>query len=97
MGQTGIKSQVIQEICCLAEKHNVQKVILFGSRARGDYSEKSDIDLAVIGGDFNNFALDADEETSTLLCFDFVDLSTNVSERLLESVRREGVVIYEKV
>ena len=45
-GKTGIKQCVIQEIIHLAQKYDVQKVILFGSRARGDYKLKSDIDLA---------------------------------------------------
>lgn len=34
---TGIKDQVLNEIVQLAQKHGVKKVILFGSRARGDY------------------------------------------------------------
>ncbi|WP_231385204.1 nucleotidyltransferase domain-containing protein [Mitsuokella sp. oral taxon 131] len=29
----------------------MKKVVLFGSRVRGDSRERSDIDLAVIGGD----------------------------------------------
>lgn len=45
MGETGIKPIVIEEICDLAKKYNVKKVILFGSRARGSFKEKSDIDL----------------------------------------------------
>ena len=48
-GKTGIKQCVIQEIIHLAQKYDVQKVILFGSRARGDYKLKSDIDLAFQG------------------------------------------------
>ena len=43
MGETGIKPIVIEEICDLAKKYNVKKVILFGSRARGSFKEKSDI------------------------------------------------------
>ena len=35
-------------------KHQVEKVILFGSRARGDYGRASDIDLAVYGGNILN-------------------------------------------
>ena len=50
MQETGIKLAVIQEICELAQKHQIEKVILFGSRARGDYKRASDIDLAVKGG-----------------------------------------------
>ena len=47
--QTGIKQQVINEICELAQKYNVEQVLLFGSRSRGDYKRTSDIDLAVRG------------------------------------------------
>ena len=94
--QTGIKPFVLEEIRSLAEKHGIEKVILFGSRARGDYKERSDIDLAFIGGNTTGFSLDVDEETSTLLMFDLVDLSEAVSPELLDSIRREGVVIYEK-
>ena len=41
--KTGIKEQVIQEIIQLAKENQVEKVILFGSRARGDFKERSDI------------------------------------------------------
>lgn len=94
---TGIKPIVIKEICDLAIKYNIEKVYLFGSRARGDYKEKSDIDLATVGGDHVNFALDVDELTSTLLRYDIVDLDGRVQEALRESIRREGLIIYEKV
>ena len=96
MEDTGIREQVIQEICGLARKYDVERVILFGSRARGDFRRTSDIDLAVEGGDFVRFALDVDEETSTLLKFDIVDLGRNIQEELLESIRREGRILYEK-
>lgn len=63
MENSGIKPVVIQEIRELAQKYNISKVILFGSRARGDYKRVSDIDLAVSGGDIGRFALDVEEET----------------------------------
>lgn len=90
MNETGIKPVVIQEICQLAQKHNINKVILFGSRARGDYKRVSDIDLAVSGGDFARFALDVDEETSTLLKYDIVDLDGSVQRELKDSIEKEG-------
>ena len=43
---TGIKEKVIQEIIALAKKYQVEKVILFGSRARGDFKERSDVGFA---------------------------------------------------
>lgn len=96
MIDTGIKAQVIEEIQELARKYNVNKVIIFGSRARGDFKRTSDIDLAVEGGDFAHFALDVDEETSTLLEYDIVDLSRDMQWELLEAIKKEGKVLYEK-
>ena len=97
MNGTGIREQVIREICEIAKKYKVEKVILFGSRARGDFHRASDIDLAVKGGDFADFSLDVDEETSTLLMFDFVDLNQSIQQELRENIEREGRIIYEKI
>ena len=95
MEHTGIKPKVIEEIRTFARKYNIDKVILFGSRARGDYRRTSDIDLAVVGGDFARFALDVDEETSTLLEYDIVDLDEPMQPELLESIQKERNIIYE--
>ena len=97
MDDTGIKMEVIEEIQKLAQKYGVAKVILFGSRARGDFKRTSDIDIAVTGGDFVRFALDVDEETSTLLEYDIVDLDSDMQDELRESIRKEGRILYEKV
>jgi predicted nucleotidyltransferase len=97
MEATVIKPIVLDEISDLAHKYDVKKVILFGSRARGDFKRTSDIDIAVDGGDFVRFALDVDEETSTLLKFDIVDLKKNIQEELRNSIEKEGIVIYEKI
>ena len=93
---TGIRPEVIREIKELAKKHDLNKIILFGSRARGDYRRTSDIDLAISGGNTAAFTIDI-EETSTLLTYDVVDLDKPVEEQLLESIRREGKEIYEKI
>ena len=97
MEKTGIKPIVIEEICNFARKYNVKKVVLFGSRARGDFKEKSDIDLAVQGGDFIRFMLDVNEETSTLLSFDIINLDEKIQDELRESIEKEGKIVYEKV
>lgn len=97
METTGIKKEVIKEICDLAHQYNIDKVILFGSRARGDFKRTSDIDLAVTGGDFERFALDVDEETQILLEFDIVNLDSEMQDELRESIFREGKILYEKI
>ena len=95
--KTGIREQVLNEIIDFAERYDVKKVVLFGSRARGDFKRTSDIDLAVVGGDFARFALDVDEETSTLLEYDIVDMSREMQDELRQSIMREGKILYEKV
>ena len=82
------------ELLALAKACGLSRLILFGSRARGDNRERSDIDLAVSGGD--RFSLDV-EELPTLLSFDVVNLDGAVQPELLESIRREGITLYEKI
>lgn len=97
MERTGIRENVIEEIRGLAKKYNVKKVLLFGSRARGDYKRASDIDLAVSGGNISQFALDVDEETSTPLKYDIINLDGNIQEELRAAIQAEGKVLYEKI
>ena len=95
--KTGIKQKVITEIKGLAMRHGITKVVLFGSRARGDFHDRSDIDLAVSGGDAGRFRLAVEEETNTLLKFDVVELEKSVSCELLAEIEKDGLVLYEKV
>ncbi|MEQ3269704.1 23S rRNA (uracil(1939)-C(5))-methyltransferase RlmD [[Clostridium] scindens] len=94
---SGIEKKLCKEICDLAKQYDVDRVILFGSRARGDYKKVSDIDLAVSGGDVSGFSISVDEETSTLLQYDIVNLDGSVQEELREAIKKEGKVLYEKV
>lgn len=97
MDNYGLKNGVIEAIIHLAETCQIQKLILFGSRARGDFKARSDIDLAVFGGNTVRFTLDLEEEIPTLLMFDVVNLEGRVQKELLDAIGREGVVLYEKI
>ena len=74
MTKYGIDPTVICQIIDLANRHHIKTVILFGSRARGDFCRTSDIDLAVQGGDVCRFRLDVEEDTHTLLTFDVMPI-----------------------
>ena len=87
-----IKTEIIE----LAKIHNINKVILFGSRARGDNNKRSDIDLAISGGDFIRFSLDVEDKVWTLLKFDIVNLDKENNPGLLAEIGREGTLLYEK-
>lgn len=91
-----IPERIARDICRSAEKCSIMKVILFGSRARGTHTERSDIDIAVSGGDFDLFYWDIKENAHSLLTFDMVDLDSGISEGLKKEIKRDGVLIYEK-
>ncbi len=93
----GIRPAVLGQIRGLAKRYGLRRVVLFGSRARGTYRPRSDIDLAVSGGNADLFRLAVEEETDTLLRFDVVDLDLGIGDALREAVRKEGKVLYEEV
>ena len=94
-----LREDIKQEIIALAKKYNLDKVILFGSRARGDNRERSDIDLAIAGkrADCIEFSLAADEDIPTLLMFDFVIIDEHLSPELNAAIERDGVILYENI
>lgn len=91
-----LAENIQKEITALAQKYSIDKVLLFGSRARGDNKKRSDIDLAVTGGNITGFRLAVDDEIRTLLMFDVVNLDEPVQTPLRKSIEQEGIVLYEK-
>ncbi len=48
----GLSEQTRQKICDVFVQYpQVEEVVLYGSRAKGDYKNGSDIDLTLHGGD----------------------------------------------
>ena len=85
-------------IAVLGEKYHAEKILLFGSRARGDNRERSDIDLAIYGMPEENrahFWFDIDV-LPTLLKFDLVHVTDLTDAELFENIEKDGVVLYEK-
>lgn len=91
-----LPDRVLREIFSFARKYSINKIVLFGSRARGTNTERSDIDIAVYGGDFDSFYWDVKEKTNSLLMFDIVQADSSISNELKKEIQKDGVVIYEK-
>ena len=91
-----LPDRILREIVSFAKEHSITKIILFGSRARGTNTERSDIDIAVYGGDCDGFYWDVKEKTLSLLMFDIVQADVSISDELKEEIEKDGVVIYEK-
>ena len=91
-----LPDRVLRELSYFAQEHSVTKIILFGSRARGTNTERSDIDIAVYGGDFDGFYWDVKEKIHSLLMFDILQADTSISDELKQEIEKDGDVIYEK-
>lgn len=89
---------IINAIIKICERHEyIEKVMIFGSRARGDNDSKSDIDLAVYSEQsLTEFIEDVELNTETLLEYDFSHMNTVKDSFFIEQVKKDGIVIYEK-
>ncbi|OHB35422.1 MAG: hypothetical protein A2Y09_08965 [Planctomycetes bacterium GWA2_39_15] len=98
----GLKEITIQKICGVFAKYPpVEKAVLYGSRAKGNFKNGSDIDLTLFGGE--DLTLEVlyrimDEIDDLLLPYTF-DLSIfhQISDPdVIDHIRRVGVVFYDK-
>ena len=97
MPQYDIKN-LYRSIVMLGRRYGAQKLVLFGSRARGDNRPASDIDLAVYGmpesqrGAFGA----ACEELPTLLKLDIVHIRPGMAPLFLQNIERDGIDLMNK-
>lgn len=97
----GLSDEVIQDICGVFARHrNVDEVLIFGSRAKGNYSEGSDIDLAAKGSGISfNQLMDINiqiEDLGLLYKVDVVDYNKNLGTPIVAHIDRVGKVFYKK-
>ena len=89
--------QVLQKIFSLHS--NVLEVKIYGSRAKGNYREGSDIDLVIMNDiDFNELSIIIDEIEESIIPY-LIDISIyNMlnSENLKEHINRVGKVFYTR-
>jgi predicted nucleotidyltransferase len=76
-----------------------QRIILYGSRARGSGRATSDYDIAFVGlrrpQHWSRFVLYLDEHAETLLPFDLIRYE-DASVALQSQIDEDGVIIYER-
>ena len=76
---------VYRQIIEIAKKNKIEKIVLFGSRARGDNQPKSDIDLAVYGcKDYQKFVEELNEELWSLLQLDIINMDDTLWLEMLQ-------------
>lgn len=98
----GLPEAAIQKICATLRRYpQIEQAILYGSRAKGNYKNGSDIDLTLRGSPGVTLHLlyeildDLDDlllpYTIDLSIFDHID-----DPDVIEHIQRVGVTLYEK-
>lgn len=96
----GLSDTVIKELQDIFRRHtNIEKVLIFGSRSKGNYRPGSDIDLAVIGKniDYSQLLdiLCEIDELELLYSIDLLDYQKKVGTPLGDHIDRVGQVFFE--
>jgi len=94
-----LDKRLVESIQSIGQKYAIEKIVLFGSRARGDNKVVSDIDLAVFPlpeFDKRGYLASELDDLETLSKVDVVLIDKNTNLRLLENIKREGVTLYER-
>lgn len=82
-----------------AKNPRIEKVILYGSRAKGTYKPFSDVDITLVGNELSmndlSDTINAIDDLLLPYMFD-VSLYQNLkSPELLDHISRRGVIIYQ--
>lgn len=93
----GLNDKIITEIKKIQENNKV-RMLLFGSRARGNYKENSDIDIAII--DNVNHAqkykiLDEFDQINTAYKIDVVFIQFVKNKEFIDNIMKEGIEIWK--
>ena len=97
----GLRESDLQNIIeILSRSVQVKEAILFGSRAKGNYRNGSDVDIALKGDlDLKSVAQLSyflNEETLMPYKFDIIDYARIKNNDLKEHIDRVGITIYDK-
>lgn len=98
----GLLDRDIMYINKALEQHiEIEKAIIFGSRAMGNYKKGSDVDIAIIGKNVNRSIIykleDCLNEVYPLpYFFDIIQYNEITNEKLINHINNEGKIIYTK-
>ena len=94
-----ISDKLLNDLCNIFNNYTeIDRVILFGSRARGDNKNTSDVDLCIFGRDVTHLVLAKITmdiyELDTPLSFDILNFNELSKKALIDNILNEGVEIY---
>ncbi len=92
---SGLSAEELVEIVdCLKQYPAIKQAILFGSRAKGNFQPGSDVDIAIVGGTYQDalaLSVALNEETRLPYKFDVITYETITSRALRDNIDRIGL------
>lgn len=94
--RTGLTDKLLKEIVeAIRVEAKPERIILFGSCARGKWKDRSDIDIAVIPESGTKlYASLIEERIRTLLKIDILDFQ-KLNGEFQKEIMEDGIVLYE--
>jgi predicted nucleotidyltransferase len=97
----GLSKKTVSILITALSKHAaIDRAIIYGSRAKGNYREGSDIDLTLDASDLSTQDLSRLwhelDESSLPYLFDISKLQDIQNPDLLEHIQRVGIVLFER-
>lgn len=98
----GLRQSDLNAIITILQLHEeVEVAIIFGSRAKGDFKNGSDVDIALKGASINHRLINhvshlLNEETLMPYKFDVLQYQTINNKNLVAHIDRAGKVFYKK-
>lgn len=100
MNKFGLPERTVNELLeYFKSKPGVEKVVVYGSRAKGNFRNGSDIDFAIWTDDKSAYELRIEAELDDLetpYMFDVTDYKNLSHEGMKNSIDRDGVLFYQK-
>lgn len=98
----GLKQEDIKTITAVISKRGeVEEVLIFGSRAKGNFKNGSDVDIVLKGENVTRDTIlaisgELNDETILPYHFDILDFNTIQNEELIQHIQRVGQIIYRQ-
>ena len=100
MNNTGLRQPDLDIVLSvLSEFPNIKEAVIFGSRAKGNFRNGSDVDIALKGENIDleivsTISYKLNEETILPYKFDVLDYQSINNSKLTEHINRKGISVY---
>ena len=98
----GLREDDLENIIAVLQQHKkVEEALIFGSRAKGNYKNGSDVDIALKGTKLdwntaNDIGYILNEETQMPYKFDVLNYDNIANKDLTEHINRTAISFYRK-